>query len=65
MKIKAIIDTTNTKYDLLDLSHNELERIYQALSMFYKEIFHLSMKEIEDELPQKICKIMEEQNKII
>ena len=60
MKITRKIDTTNAKYDLTDLSHEEIMRIYQGLSHLYNYMCHLPIDESEEELPKKICQIIKE-----
>lgn len=60
MKITRKIDTTNAKYDLTDLSHQEIMRIYQGLNQLYTYTCHTPIDEVEEELPKKICQIIKE-----
>lgn len=60
MKITRKIDTTNAKYDLTDLSHEEIMRIYQGLSQLYSHTNHQIIDEVEEDLPKKICQIIKE-----
>ena len=65
MKITRKIDTTNAKYDLLDLKHEEIMRLYNALSHYYSYINHLPIDEVEEELPKKLQEIISESVKTI
>lgn len=60
MKITRKIDTTDATYDLLDLSHAEMMRIYQGLHELYIKTHHRPIDEIEEELPKKIVQIIKE-----
>lgn len=60
MQITRKIDTTNAKYDLTDLSHQEIMRIYQGLTYLYSHTWRKPIDEVEEDLPKKLCKIIRE-----
>lgn len=65
MKIKRKIDTKTATYDLTDLSHDEIMKIYEGLSHFYSYVYRRHISEVEEELPKKICEIISEAEKVI
>ena len=65
MKVTRKIDTKTATYDLTGLSHDEIMKIYEGLSHFYSYCYHRHIKEIEEDLPKKICEIISLEEKTI
>ena len=58
MKITRKIDNSTAQYSLIELSHADIMKIYEGLSHFYSYVCHRHISEVEEDLAQKICKII-------